>query len=363
MKVFISSVRRGLEEERDALPGMIQALGHEPRRFEDYTAQSVPSRQACLDGVEDADAYLLLLGAHYGDPLSDTGKSPTEEEFIVAKRRGIPILAFRKHGVELEPAHDDFIRRIEAYTTGMFRSAFSNVTELLPQVARAIRELEREPTPLTFDALPAPLAAPWNAFERGGWRSIATILELIAIPVPAQVVTATALSSFPSRLARLGRDHAFFDESHALDTGVSSSWAHAATRPDRNVPTAGLGVTNEGAISAWREMPSDTLGVILDQADLAERISTMLLMVAELVPPSGAVALAVGLHGISAVSEGRISDLGRRTSASLAGFGRDKNALVEPRDTVPARAIATGAKEIGRELATRLILAFREGGY
>ncbi len=37
------------------MPGLIQALGHEPRRFEDFTAQSAPSRQACLDGIEAAD--------------------------------------------------------------------------------------------------------------------------------------------------------------------------------------------------------------------------------------------------------------------------------------------------------------------
>jgi len=75
VKVFISSVRRGLEEERDALPGLIQALGHEPRRFEDFTAQSVPSRQACLDGIEAADVYVLLIGEHYGDSLPETGKA------------------------------------------------------------------------------------------------------------------------------------------------------------------------------------------------------------------------------------------------------------------------------------------------
>jgi hypothetical protein len=48
MRVFISSVRRGLEEERDALPGALAALGYTPVRFEDYTAQPLPSRQACL---------------------------------------------------------------------------------------------------------------------------------------------------------------------------------------------------------------------------------------------------------------------------------------------------------------------------
>lgn len=72
MRVFISSVRRGLEEERDALPGLITAIGHTPVRFEDFTAQAVPSREACLDGVAASDVYLLLVGPHYGQPFKDS---------------------------------------------------------------------------------------------------------------------------------------------------------------------------------------------------------------------------------------------------------------------------------------------------
>jgi hypothetical protein len=360
VKVFISSVRRGLEQERDALAGMIQALGHEPRRFEDYSAQTMPSRQACLDGVEDADVYVLLLGDQYGEPLPDTGKAPTEEEFTVAKRRGIPIRAFRKRGVTLEPAQEEFVKRVEDYSTGVFRSGFADATELLPEVARAIRELEQAPTALTFDPLATPVKAPWKSFERYGWRSTATILELISIPIGTAAPSATVLSSLPSRLARMGRDHGFFDESHALDSGVANSAAHAATKPDRNVPIAGLGVTDGGAVSIWHEMPSDMLGVVLDQVDVTERIARMLRMTAEFVPATASVALSVGLHGLGSVVEGRASDLGHRTSASIPGFGQNKDALVDPRDTVPAGAIVLGANEIARELAARLTIAFRD---
>jgi Domain of unknown function (DUF4062) len=46
MWIFISSVRRGLESERDSLRGLITALGHTPVRFEHFGPQSTPSRQA-----------------------------------------------------------------------------------------------------------------------------------------------------------------------------------------------------------------------------------------------------------------------------------------------------------------------------
>src|SRR5688572_23183686 len=76
MRVFISSVRRGLESERDALPGLLIATGFEPARFEDFGALPTPSREACVRGVQASDVYLLLLGPAYGDPLPETGQSP-----------------------------------------------------------------------------------------------------------------------------------------------------------------------------------------------------------------------------------------------------------------------------------------------
>jgi len=168
------------------------------------------------------------------------------------------------------------------------------------------------------------------------------------------------LAALPGRLARLGRDHGYFDDAQALDTGLGNSAAHAATRPDRNVPIRGVGVTATGTVSIWAEMPSDMLGVILDEADLAERIAPMLRMASDLVPAPSPVGLAIGLHGLGSVVEGRIGDLGRRSSASMPGFGQNKDALVEPRDSVPAGSLGPAANEIGRELATRLVLAFRD---
>ena len=61
VKVMISSVRRGLEAERDALTGLIMALGHAPVRFEDFSALPQPSREACMRAVQESDVYLLIL--------------------------------------------------------------------------------------------------------------------------------------------------------------------------------------------------------------------------------------------------------------------------------------------------------------
>ena len=65
-----------------------------------------------------------------------------------------------------------------------------------------------------------------------------------------------------------------------------------------------------------------TLGVLVDARDLGERIATGLRIGAELLPGSGDAALAVGLFGLGLVSEGPVADLGRRTTAAMAGFLR-----------------------------------------
>lgn len=102
MKIFISSVRSGLEQERDSLPGLILALGHEPKRFEDFGAQVMPSREACLRGVDNSDVYLLLLGPNYGYTFPETGQSATHDEWIAAITKGMPRLVFRKQGVQMD---------------------------------------------------------------------------------------------------------------------------------------------------------------------------------------------------------------------------------------------------------------------
>lgn len=151
----------GLEDERDALPGLILALGHEPKRFEDFTALPVPPRQACLDGVSAADMYLLLLGDHYGDPTVDSGIAPTEEEFNAAARKGIPIIVMRKSGVTMEPAQAAFVDRVESYQSGRFRTTFSTPTDLLTKVAEALREAQKTPAAVMLRQLDSPVAVPW----------------------------------------------------------------------------------------------------------------------------------------------------------------------------------------------------------
>jgi len=113
-----------LEEERDALPGIVSAIGHTPLRFEDFSAQPVPSREACMAGVASADVYLLLLGPHYGYRFPDTGQSPTHDEWTAATAAGLPRLVYRKDGVTFDADQEVFSRDIGNYASGVFYDTF-----------------------------------------------------------------------------------------------------------------------------------------------------------------------------------------------------------------------------------------------
>jgi len=162
VKVFISSVRRELEVERDSLPGLILALGHEPLRFEDFGAQAQPSREACLRGVAAADVYLLLLGPAYGHVFPETQQSPTHDEWVAAVAAGMPRLVFRKTGVALEPEQEAFARQVGDYGTGVFYAEFAGPVDLQAKVAQALASLAAQPSELTYGALPDTVTVTWK---------------------------------------------------------------------------------------------------------------------------------------------------------------------------------------------------------
>jgi Domain of unknown function (DUF4062) len=362
--VFLSSVRRGLEQERDNLPALIRAIGHECKRFEDYTAQPVPSRQACLRGADQADVYLLLLGGRYGEPVFDSGLSPTEEEFTRARQRGIPMLVFVKQGVDVEPRQQAFIDRVQEYTGGRFRAGFTSAVDLQPKVAAALTELAAQQAPLVYTPLPATanLTVPWvydPATRSGTWTSHGAILECHALPLAAPRLAAVSLDALADRLAELGRLHRLFRTDQALQV-ASDPEGVAVRSSDGRQPGAGLAVRRNRTASVWSELERDMLGHIVEAADLAKRTASMLRLAAEVVPADSDVALAAGLGPTDQIVEGRVSDLGRRTHAAFgSGFGRQMPARAEPEDSVPAATLRSASEEIGQELAARVLRLFR----
>jgi hypothetical protein len=357
MNIFISSVRRGLEEERDALSGLIEALGHTPQRFEDWTALPVPPREACMRAVDGCDAYLLLLGERYGEAMPDTSVAATEEEFTVARKRAIPVLAFRKHGVTMEPDQQRFAARVEAYAEGFFRDSFANTAELLTKVAKALRDLDQRPGPLQTRPLDDARPADWLQARRSPHgHPTASTLELHMIPVPPARLSATALEEAADSLVWHGRASGHLAQPEGVRTGADAEYSWAAGE------RSGLRLGRSGELTIWLLLPRDSMGVVLDGRRLEEDLAGMLQLAMEVDGGRvGEFALAVALDPLEmTVTEGDVSELGRRTRVSLPGMPVSTPVRVEAEDTVPARSIPYAARDLARELALRLLHAFRQ---
>ncbi len=370
MKVFISSVRRGLEQERDSLPGLLLALGHEPLRFEDFTAQSVPSREACLRGIDAADAYVLLLSSHYGPRFQETGLSPTHEEYLAAQTKGIPRLVFRKHGVDLEADQQAFAAEVEAYGTGLFRDTFIDAVDLQAKVAAALRSLPDRSTVLQWLPLQHPVAVEWRsewAQPRQAKASSGTVLDVHAVPVSAVRLAARQLRELGDQLGARLRTIGAVPGSVAIDAGSNGGAAWACPSPpdhrggwDEVRPAALLGVriAATGQRSAWQQLPADKMGTLLDPDDLGPRIAELLRLLGSVMPVAeDDYAVAVGLTPSGITSVGPISRLGQRSSAQMAGLD-SREVRVEPDEAVTASGLGDGAEEVGPVLARGLIEAF-----
>lgn len=73
------------------------------------------------------------------------------------------------------------------------------------------------------------------------------------------------------------------------------------------------------------------------------------------------VALAAALDPLDMmVVEGEASELGRRNRVSLPGMPKNTPVRVDAEEAVPARSLAYGALDLARELALRLVHAFRQ---
>lgn len=368
MRVFISSVRRGLEEERDALPGLITAIGHTPVRFEDFTAQTVPSREACLAGVQSSDVYVLLVGPHYGHVFEDTGQSATHDEWMAATAAGMPRVVYRKADVELDADQAAFVAEIEDYGAGVFRDTFCSTAELQTKVAGKIRELAETSGPLSFTPMTEAPVIQWrNQFALGGQgqQFSRTTLEVHVLPSPAAPLSARALAEVGDALAGRMRRSGLVDERAGLDTRTAQDAIYLVLGDDApagwnsaaEARTLGLRISNSGQVSAWASLPRDGLGAILDPAQLPLQIAGMLRLISHTQAISSPqVAIAVGVAPVSTLSIGNVSDM-PRSSAQLLKLS-DLPLQAEPDELVTVTALDVGAPEVGEILSRRLIEAF-----
>ncbi|MFJ1590221.1 DUF4062 domain-containing protein [Kitasatospora albolonga] len=368
MKIFISSARKGLEEERDALDGLIRALGHTPVRFEDFSAQITPSREACLRALASADVCLFLLGPFYGHVFPETGQSATHDEWVAAQAAGMPRVVYRKQGVTFEPAQHAFTQTVEAYATGVFRDAFRSTAELMTKVVQKVKELESAASPLAFAKLAQQPTLQWSSDDTApqAVRNHESILELHVLPLDFVGYSARELEQLGASLMDRIRATRMVGSDVALSPIRSEGYV-AVGIPTSRPPAWGTPQPGElvefrlhktGQLSMRATLPRDGLGSILDPDALPQQVADLLRFSGVLsIVQTDRIVVAAGVSSASLMSVDTFDPRQSRRSAQPMGFGHSNRVLrTEPDESVTLAALGAGAAEVSTHLAQALIL-------
>ncbi len=356
-----------MEEERDSLPGLITALGHTPVRFEDFSAQATPSREACLAALESADVCLLLLGPNYGHVFPETGQSATHDEWVHAQRLGKPRLVYRKSGVIFEPDQHKFTRTVEAYATGVFRDSFSNSVELQTKVVQGLRELDSKPSPLEFRRLTQQPPLIWITNGKKVNSSVSSqdsLLEVHVLPMDHPGYSVREMNQFVDSLVSRVRRTEYIESDQALNLFKSQDHAAVNIEHDRrrawDKPQNGeireVRLYKTGQISTRATLPRDQMGSILDSEVLPKQFAEMLRLTGALgIIQQGHVVVAAGVPSNELISVDTFDPHRSRSRAQPLGFGRSVGFYrTEPDESVSSEALESGAYEVGGNLSRAL---------
>lgn len=272
MKVFISSVISGMEEFREAAARAARALGHDVIQAEDFGARPDSPQTACLAGVREAEAVVLLMGARYGAPQS-SGLSATHEEYREARER-CPVLVMVHEGAEYETGQAAFLREVQDWAQGHYTKNFADATQLQDVVTRALHELELAHATGPID--PAEMLGRCLALlpegERGHSGAPRLALALAGGPLhtvlrPAQL-EAPSLTERIQQIALFG-DASVFTTRQGTEIGIRDD-ALVLEQPDRSVA-----ISETGTIQFITAIPEPDAGMFAiieeDVQELAAR--------------------------------------------------------------------------------------------
>jgi hypothetical protein len=131
LRVMISSTVEDLGPERDAADQAIHGLKYE--RFRAETLGSLPHspEMVCAYMAEKCDVFVLIIGERYGYEIKSKKQSVVEFEYEHARARDRgKILVYIKEGVTREPRLETFVKRVEDFESGHFRTLFKTADEL-----------------------------------------------------------------------------------------------------------------------------------------------------------------------------------------------------------------------------------------
>jgi hypothetical protein len=134
--IFLSSEMRELSALRARVANALREAGFSVVLFEDLGGRDEDAEHAYLDGVARSDVYVGMLADRYGTMLP-SGRSPTHEEYLEARRLGKRISFWLARGASGRQGNAvDFAQEIQAFhTTGQFADTDDLVGRLLQRLA------------------------------------------------------------------------------------------------------------------------------------------------------------------------------------------------------------------------------------
>jgi hypothetical protein len=134
--VFLSSEMRELGGLRREVAAVLRTAGFSVVVFEDLGGRDEDAEQAYLDGVARSDIYIGVLADRYGTMLP-SGRSPTHEEYLEARRRGKRISFWLQRDASGRQGNAaDFAQEVQTFhTAGQFEDAQDLATRLLQRLA------------------------------------------------------------------------------------------------------------------------------------------------------------------------------------------------------------------------------------
>ena len=132
--VMISSTVDDLVQERDAVERAINALGLSRFRAEKFGSLPITPREVCAAMAERCDLFILITGEQYGHIMKE-GISVVEFEFNIAYAQNRKkILVYVKDRVKRDRRLTKFLKRLQDFDDGYFRSLFLTPEELYEKI-------------------------------------------------------------------------------------------------------------------------------------------------------------------------------------------------------------------------------------
>jgi len=151
VRVFISSTKSDLEDERQAVHRALTEAGHEVVWMEDFGSRGEAALETCLQELERCEVVVVIVGHRYGTIAQRLALSYTEAEYERARDADIQVHAYVKEGFDAALDHADHPLRLRDFRDAVEdahtvrRPYFQSPDALAQQVVEDLRRLHAAP--------------------------------------------------------------------------------------------------------------------------------------------------------------------------------------------------------------------------